>query len=128
MSREAPGAVDDMIRRLRERVAHDHMRHVEAAAVSEEVKVDPSLYAGKPRRRDLKAHRKLEQQAKLDLARRLLLDEEVPLSTVKRRLKLSRRVLKRVRDKGLRRAELLKRRPTRGPRFGKFHPRAIELL
>lgn len=127
-SRDAPAAVDALIRRLRERVRHDHMRHAEAAPEHEEAKVDPSLYAGKPRRRDLKARRKVEQQAKLDEARRLLLDEKVPLCAVKRRLKLSHRVLTRVRDKGLRSAELLTRRSARSPRFGKFHLRAVELL
>jgi hypothetical protein len=58
MSGDAPAAVDAMIRRLRERVTHDHLRLAEAFSVREEVKVDPSLYAGRPRRRDLKAHRK----------------------------------------------------------------------
>jgi hypothetical protein len=57
-----------------------------------------------------------------------LLDEQVPLSTVKKRLKLSRGVLMRVRDKGLRRVELISRRSARRPRFGKFHLRAVELL
>ena len=57
-----------------------------------------------------------------------MLDEEVSLSTVRKKLKLSHRVLRRVRDKGLRSVELLKRRSARGPRFGKFHLRAVELL
>lgn len=58
MTRDAPASVDAMIRTLRERVARDHTRRVVMPSESEEVKVDPSLYAGKPRRRDLKAHRK----------------------------------------------------------------------
>ena len=58
--------------------------------------------------------------ARLNEALYLLTEEKVPIATVSRRLRLRRGVQVDV--------SLLKRKPSRGPLFQKFHQRAAETL
>ena len=66
--------------------------------------------------------------ARLNEALYLLTEEKVPIATVSRRLRLRRGVLVALLAKGEVDVSLLKRKPSRGPLFQKFHQRAAETL
>lgn len=128
-ARVSAGAdVSTLLRRLMERVVHDHRQR----PAIEESKTEelPSLRMKTPGRERLSSKSKLKESRKAKLEEALLLmnDHRLPLAAVQRRLKLTSHMLRKLKAHGVADPELFERRLCTGPKFGKLHERARAVI